>query len=400
MNLDEGINRDREKAMLETVYSVSDNLDPLAGIRNVVADCREQLGGRKPAAGMFFTSCMEADYVQMLEEILGAFPDIELIGCTTDGEITQDRGFTEDSSALLLLISEEIAFAAGIAENISETPQESVANGYKHALDKLNAEPVLAFVLPDGITTMNLPIEAYLRSEMGQSMPIFGGSAGDGFRIVQTFQFCGEGVYTDAMPLLLLAGDLEVSFNIAIGPVPYGKYYRINKVEGNIVYTIDGVTALEFYERFYGKYIEDRELSFFPLAVYTGDKEDFVLRDSVNIDREKGSISFIGRFEEPCRARLTQVTRDETLNSGHAGSAQVLSAFGDKSPDLILLFSCTSRRHVLGSRTDEEFLVLQQDRQGVPYFGFYCYGEISPFTNDGPVHFHSDTCISVALRSK
>jgi hypothetical protein len=247
---------------------------------------------------------------------------------------------------------------------------------------------------------MNLPIEAYLRSEMGESLPIFGGSAGDGFRIVETFQFCGESVLTDAMPLLLLAGDLDVSFNIAIGPVPYGQYYQVDRVEGNVVYTIDGVTALEFYERFYGKYIEDRELSFFPLAAYTGDKKDFVLRDSVEIDREQGSISFIGRFEEPCRVRLTQVTREETLNSGHAGSEKVLSAFGGKSPDLVLLFSCTSRRHVLGSRTDEELSVLQQDSGRVPFFGFYCYGEIGPFTNNGPVHFHSDTCISVALRSK
>ena len=386
--------------MLETVYSVSDDLDPLAGVRRVVAQCNEKLGDRQPSAGFFFTSCMGADYAQMLAEIHAAFPDIELIGCTTDGEISPERGFTEDSSALLLFISEKISFAAGVAENISKIPQESVANGYLQAREKLGTEPALAFVLPDGITTMNLPIEAYLRSEMGEGLPIFGGAAGDGFRIVQTFQFCGEDVFTDAMPLMLMAGDMEISFHISIGPVPYGKYYQVDKADGNIVYKIDGVTALEFYERFYGKYIEARELSFFPLAAYTSDREDFVLRDSVEIDREKGSISFIGRFEMPCRVRITQVTREESLESGHTGYGKVLSAFGEKSPDLVLLFSCTSRRHVLGSRTDEEFSVLQRDSARVPFFGFYCYGEIGPFSPNGPVHFHSDTSISVALKSK
>ena len=86
------------------------------------------------------------------------------------------------------------------------------------------------------------------------------------------------------------------------------------------------------------------------------------------------------------------------MHSGHVGSEKVLSAFGAKGPDLILLFSCTSRRHVLGSRTDEELSVLKRQRSHVPFFGFYCYGEIGPFDKGGQVHFHSDTCIAVALR--
>lgn len=386
--------------MIETVYSVSDDLDPLAGVRAVVNECKSLLGDRAAQAGIFFTSCLDIDYSQMLAEITKVFPHIELIGCTTDGEITQDLGYSEDSSALLILSGEELNFAASIAENISAEDGASLHKAFAQARSKLDGEPALALVLPDGLSTMYVPIDVQLRSAMGESLPIFGGSAGDGFQIKQTFQFQGGRVASDAMPILLISGDLDMDIQIATGPVPSGQFYPVDRVEGNVIHGIDGVTALEFYERFFGPYIEDRELSFFPLAVYSGKNEEFVLRDPVAIDRNDGSVTFVGQVEEPCRVRVTQVTREDTIRSGHRGSEKTLSAFTDGKPDLILVFSCTSRRHVLGSRTNEEFMVLKQSGDQVPFFGFYCYGEIGPFCLGDPVFFHSDTCITVALRSR
>lgn len=385
--------------MLTSVCSVSDDLDPMVGVRRVVQECKEQLNGRAAQAGIFFTSCLDVDYGPMLAAIQEAFPGVALIGCTTDGEITPGRGFTEDSSALLLMNSDDVTFSAAVVEGLSGDTTRSVAEAYEEARAKLGAKPAAALVLPDGLTTMGVSIDAVLRSVLGDSVPIIGGSAGDGFRLVQTFQFCDAQVYSDAMPILLMGGNLAVAVDIATGPVPYGDYYSVDRAEGNVIYSIDGVTALEFYERFYGTYIEARELSFFPLAVYSGDTEDFVLRDSIEVSREDGSISFVGRIEGPSRARLTRVTRDETLRSAHQGTQRILSAFGEDNPDLVLIFSCTSRRHVLGSRTNEEFAVLRAEDQLVPFYGFYCYGEISPFTVGQSVKFHSDTCVSVALRS-
>lgn len=385
------------KNMLRSVFSISDDLDPMVGVQRIVAECQDKLGERPPQAGIFFTSCLDVDYASMLGVIKQAFPSIELIGCTTDGEITPERGFTEDSSALLLLSAEKVTFAAAVAEHISEHGARSVTAAYRDARAKLGSTPAAAMVLPDGISTMRTPVDEILRSVMGESLPIFGGSAGDAFRLEQTYQFCGDRVYTDSMPILLMEGDLAVEVDVATGPSPYGDFYQVNQAETNVIHSIDGVTALEFYERFYGKYIEDRELSFFPLAVYTGESNDFVLRDSVEVNREDGSISFVGRIEGPCRVRLTQVTRGETLQSGHRGSERILSSFAEAQPDLVLLFSCTSRRHVLGSRTDEEFDVLRRDAREVPFFGFYCYGEIGPFGVGQPVKFHSDTFVSVAL---
>lgn len=386
--------------MIESVFSVSDDLDPIVGIRRVVADCRDQLGDRPPHAGIFFTSCLDVDYAAMLVEIHKAFPGIELIGCTTDGEITPQQGFTEESSALIIFNSETIRFSASIAEQISGDTESAMRAGFDRALAKTKSEPAAAFVLPDGITTMPIALDEILESVTDNSFPVFGGSAGDGFRIIKTYQFLGTEVYTDAMPIMLLEGNLDIAVSVARGPLPYGDFYSVEKLEGNKVFSIDGVTALEFYERFLGQYLEDREVSFFPLAVYVEGREDFVLRDPVEINRKDGSISFVGRFEEPCSVRLTQVTREETLQSANIGSEKMLSAFHDTLPELVLLFSCTSRRHVLGSRTKEEFSRLKKPENPIPFFGFYCYGEIGPFSIEQPVKFHSDTCVFVALKAR
>lgn len=386
--------------MIDSVFSMSDDLDPVVGVRRVVEECRKTLAGRPAHAGLFFTSCLDIDYALMLVEIHKVFPEIELVGCTTDGEITRQIGCSEDSSALMILSAPELRFAAAVAEHLADDPRSSVKHGYEAARAKLSADPALALVFPDGMSTMNIAIDDVFRSVMGETLPIFGGSAGDGFRIEQTFQFLGDRVYTDAMPMLLVAGDLDLAVNIATGPVPYGDSYRVDRAEANVIRNIDGVTALEFYERFFGPYIEDRELSFFPLAVYTGDREDFVLRDPLSVDRNDGSISFVGRIEKPCRVRITQVTREETVRSGQQGSERILSVFPEDGPDLVLVFSCTSRKHVLGSRANEELSVLMGDERQVMFFGFYCYGEIGPFTIHSPVHFHSDTIVTVALRSR
>ena len=384
--------------MIESVHSVSDDLDPLSGVRKVVADCKEQLGTRRAAAGLFFTSCLETDYGEMLAEIHKAFPAIQLIGCTTDGEITPGRGFTEDSSALLLLISDDIVFATAVAENISTDPELMITEAYNQAVNSLDAQPTAAFLLPDGLTTMDISLDAVLQSVMGESLPIFGGLAGDGFELKKTYQFLGKRVFTDAMPILLLGGELEIAVDIARGPVPYGDFYEVNELDGNTIYSIDGVKTLEFYEKFLGDFLDDREISFFPLAVYNDEDEHFALRDPIDVDRSDGSITFLGRLKPPCRVRLTQVSREETLKSAARGTEQILNSFDGRNPELVLLFCCTARRHVLGSRTDEEFKVLRQDDRKVPFFGFYCYGEIGPFSIGESVHFHSDTCVFVALR--
>lgn len=384
--------------MLKVAMSVSDDIDVEVAVSSVLSECSDQLAGESPQVGILFTSCMDADFTAMVERITTYYQDIELIGCTTDGEITSKLGFSEDSVALLLLASDTVTFATSVAQNISKSPERSVHKAFQECKTKLAGEPVCAIVLPDGLTTTSTPMDCLLRSVMGESFPIFGGAAGDHFDLVQTFQFYGGEVYSDAMPILLFGGDLTLSASAFTGPVPFGPFHELDSFENNIIHSIDGKTAQEFYIEEFGK--ANDAYTNFPLAVYPENEDLYFLRNPMKVDEDDGSISFIGTFPEKCRVRLSQVLRKDILSSAEKANKKILSDMRNQETELILIFSCTSRRHVLGSETDKDFSILRSSAKQVPFFGFYCYGEIGPFSVGLPTRFHSDTFVSIAISSR
>ena len=140
--------------MLQAFISVSDELDLLEATQEVITDCRVKLDGLMPKVGIVFTSCMGGDFSGMLAKILGAFPGIQLLGCTTDGEISRAGGFMEDSVALLLLCSSSIRFGVSVAVDVSKQPEASIAKAFAECRRKISGTPRCGFIFPDGITTV------------------------------------------------------------------------------------------------------------------------------------------------------------------------------------------------------------------------------------------------------
>jgi hypothetical protein len=81
----------------------------------------------------------------------------------------------------------------------------------------------------------------------------------------------------------------------------------------------------------------------------------------------------------------------------------IARAFSDyphgKTPTAALLFSCASRKLMLGSRTGEEVGIVESViGSQVPVVGFYGYGEIGPLATADPVSkFHNETFVSLVL---
>ena len=371
--------------MLNTTIAVSDDIDPSEALQKVLLECTEKIGSTPPQVGIFFTSCMDVDLQGMLGKIVEAFPSIDLIGCTTDGEISSNTSFIEDSVALLLLSSDTIEFSTAIAENVSDNANNSFIKAAEQATAKLHSDPVCALTFPDGLTTVGTSLDRMICEAFGDDFPVFGGTAGDHYLLTATYQFFGDKVYRDSAPLLLIGGDAHIASSVQVGPVPTGLHYTIGRFENNIVFEIDGKSALDFYLEHLGDHQE--QVTQFPLAVYENEGEDFYLRDPLMHNKEDGSISFVGNFPASCTVRLTIVSRNDVLTSAERANRS-LQLIEGKPPELLFLFPCTSQRHVLGSKTNEKFRFLQESMADVPFFGFYCYGEIAPLSPGQPTRFH------------
>ncbi|MBU1564391.1 MAG: FIST C-terminal domain-containing protein [Proteobacteria bacterium] len=384
--------------MIQAAIGISDDIDIDVAIEEVLGQCQKQLGTSRPQVGILFSSCMEADFSEILGRILREFPKLQLIGCTTDGEISRETGFIEDSLALLLLSSDTLEFATAVATNISTNAEDSLGKAYRDACQTLHKEPACAFIFPDGLTTIGVALDEVFRHVFGDSFPVFGGSSGDHYLFTGCYQFHNDKIYSDAAPILLIAGDVQILSAIRTGPIPTGFHYNLGRHENNIVYEIDGKTAVAFFREHLGEYRQ--EFSEFPLAVYENNETAFYLRDPLGLNPEDGSISFVGTFPEHCTVRLTLVSQNDVLDAAEQANLSILNKESGIEPELLLIFPCTWVRHILGSKTNNKFALLRQAPGAIPFFGFYCYGEIAPFSIGTPSRFHNDTYVIVALSSR
>ncbi|BAY61628.1 hypothetical protein NIES22_16950 [Calothrix brevissima NIES-22] len=388
--------------MLKIVVGHSDDPDSQGAITEVLEQCVQDLAGVIPQAGILFTA-IDFEHELILKEINQVFPELDLIGCTTDGETSSVLGFQQDSVTLMLFSSDTVEISAGIGYGAKENPFAAAEQAVKQATAKMTNSPKLCITLPasyleDGSTTNGELILQGLKLVLGAQMPIVGGAAGDQFRFQKTYQFFHNQVLTDALPVLILAGDINFSYGIACGWQPIGSKSIVTKAEGTVLYEIDGRTAMEYYQ----KYLGDRPpTAEHPLAVYEGDSDRYYMRVPNRHDMETGSINFLGNVPENATIQVTDSRRDEVIAAAEASFQTALKNYPGTEPEAILLFSCCCRRWLLGTRAKEEYqLVKNAVAQAIPICGFYTYGEFAPLEPHGSSYYHQETFVTLLLGTK
>ncbi len=116
--------------MIHSVTGVSDDIDLDVALEQVIDQCRQQLGRKRPQVGLLFSSCLKADFPKILSVILETFQGLELVGCTTDGEVNRETGFIEDSISLMLLASDTVEFSTAVAKNLSRNAESSFKTAF------------------------------------------------------------------------------------------------------------------------------------------------------------------------------------------------------------------------------------------------------------------------------
>jgi len=274
--------------MFKVVVGHSNDPDSLSAVEEVVQQCTSSLAGDIPKAGILFAA-IDFEHSLILQQINQGFPGIELIGGTTDGEISSVLEFQQDSITLMLFCSDEVQIHAGIGRKVSVDPITASKQAVEQAKAKSTAAPQLCLTHPESLTTSGVSILNGLKLALGQNVPIFGGLAADQSRYENTYQFFNTEVLSDSVPILLFSGAILFSHGIASGWRPIGKRSKVTKVDKNIVYEIDGKPALDFYHYYLGSLPPSME---YPLAVFAENGESFYMRAPISYDEETGSIAF------------------------------------------------------------------------------------------------------------
>jgi hypothetical protein len=391
--------------MFRMAVGHSDDIDPDAALEAVFAGCDAALAGATPKAGLLLAA-WEADHQALLAAVRRRYPDIEIAGSSTAGEMTSVLGFQQDSIALALFASDAVDVTSGLGDNLEADPEGAAREAVAEARSKTALAPALCIALPTiGVAETGAIIKA-LRAELGPDVPVLGGGAAPRDPVADpaatsSHQFAGDRVVDGGISILLFSGPLAFSFGVETGWRGVGPRATVTRVGGGRVLEIDGRRAVDFFERYLGPSTGAPPIAN-PLAVFeTSDSSAFYLRTATNLDLATGAVSFFGTVPDGATVQFTVAATDEIVEGARTSISSALESFPiGGTPEAALLYSCATRRFLLGTRAGREIdLVRAVVGQSMPVAGFYCLGEIAPLPYGDVSQFHNATLVAVLLGS-
>src|SRR5665647_2247619 len=195
----------------------------------------------------------------LASEMRDLFAGVQVVGCTTAGEIgpagNRDHGisgasfpsesFTATCGRLDKLQQFEAIQAQSLAQDLLQRPE-----GLEPQADTSNS---FGFLLIDGLSVREEAVARSLQNAFGK-LPLVGGSAGDGLGFTRTQVYYDGAFHADSAVLALVTTN--VSFRIFktqhFVPTERGVVVTAADAQRRIVFGIDGRPAAESYAQFIG----------------------------------------------------------------------------------------------------------------------------------------------------
>ncbi len=383
--------------MFKVVVGHSEDLDAAGAAAEIIEQCNSQLDGRSPKGAILF-SAFEVEHQTLLDAICDAWPEVELIGGSTTGEMSSRLGFAEDSVTLMAFAGDdEVAITSGIGRKLSADFAVG-AVAVVEAKRKTALPPRLCFTVPESRTDNLAQMIGAINAALGPDVPLLGGTSGDQYQFKDTRQFYGREVLSDSVPILLFSGNLQYSFGVASGWKPIGEPGTVTRAEGTVVHAIDGRPAIDFYRKYLGQTAMPSPEN--PLAVLNDQGRIEYLRATLGlVDEQSGAVIFFVAIPQGARVQVAMADRDAILSGCEESVRIAHEAYPvGKIPEAALVVSCASRRFLLGTRTPEECKILPSILgENMPFCGFYSFGEIGPNQATSPACYHNESFVTVLL---
>ncbi|AWB66375.1 hypothetical protein C2869_08010 [Saccharobesus litoralis] len=351
-------------------------------------------------ARLVFAIGSVALYCGVKRQLKEAFPNAEIIGCTTAGVI-QNTEILDDVLAITVvnLDSSRVRIAT---ESITEQDIASAADKLACALPDDDLKYVM--VLSDGHVVNGSELARCLNIALPTEVICTGGLAADGTDFKQTYvwhnDICYEGV---VLVCGFYGANLHVGFGSEGGWDPFGPERIVTESDKNVLYTLDDKPALALYEKYLGEHANELPAAAlrFPLLVRyprsdTNDAKQKckpVIRTILDVDKQKRSMTFAGDIPRGSTATLMKANFERLIDASEIAAESASKAIShDMCNGLVFMVSCVGRRLVLNQRTEEE-LEVAYDILGPSfnYLGFYSYGELAPNNHSSHTRLHNQT---------
>jgi hypothetical protein len=327
------------------------------------------------ALAIFFCS-NEYDRDVLAAEMSRLFAGVQVVGCTTAGEIGP-AGCRDHSIAGVSLTADACTAVTGRIEHLQQLEIADVqtsAQGLLNRLEELapgrDGHNAFAFMLVDGLSTREELLAHALQEALGD-IPVVGGSAGDGLGFGSTYVYSDGRFFPDSAVLVLASTPLPFKTFKTQHFVPTDEMLVVTEADPSqrIVKEINGLPAVEEYARILGVPASDLD------PVHFAASPVVVLIDGANYVRSiqkanpDGSLTFFCAIEDG--VILHSALGVDLVDNLEKALSAVRAEIGP--PQLVLACDCILRKleiaqSGLEDRVSEVFL-----RNNA--VGFNTYGE-------------------------
>jgi len=338
-------------------------------------------------------------------EVIAAFPNAVITGCSTAGEILAEE-VLDNSLVLTAVYFEKDTRIQSCTLRIDDA-STSYDTGAQ-LTQQLQADDLqYLFVLSEGLNVNGTLLANGLSHEQSGSIPVSGGLSGDGDRFENTAVWYHDTATQDALlenhvvAVGFYGSHLKIAHGSQGGWDPFGPDRKVTRSQNNVLYELDGQSALELYKQYLGDYASGLPATglLFPLAL-SGDgiDSDGLVRTILAVNEEDQSMTFAGDVPEGCFARLMRANFDHLVEGASQAAEMSLGSIQEDNAELAILISCVGRKMVLKQRVEEEVESVRDVLGERPAMtGFYSYGEISPLVTASGCALHNQTMTITTL---
>ena len=335
---------------------------------------------------------------QLVDELRGHFKGAAILGCSTSGEIVGDE-VVDDSVIATAVIFDHTRLRTASA-TIAEA-KSSYAVGVELARKLNDASLRHVFVVSDGLNVNGSDLARGLASGVSEGVSITGGLSGDGANFTETWVIDTEAAGPQRIAAVGLYGDhLRVGYASMGGWKPFGPLRTITRAEGNVLYELDGRSALDLYKTYLGDHADQLPGSalLFPIVVTEAQDGEGVVRTVLSVSERDRSMTFAGDIPQGGTAQFMKTNVDDLVDGATDAAEASLTGLGGKRPELTLLVSCVGRKLVMKQRIEEEVEAIRGVfGEDTKIAGFYSYGELCPFREGGDCRLHNQTMTITAF---
>ncbi|MEE3467853.1 MAG: FIST N-terminal domain-containing protein [Eubacterium sp.] len=374
---------------MDSIVCYTEEIDDLEVAIEEIEEQLEDFTFQKNSLGIFFAE-EDTEFDELYEEFSKKW-DFPIICSTGMALLLGEQGLMKNGLSLMILTADDCTFTAGMTPELTyDNYRQEIQKKYDE-LKAGHSSEIKLIISYGGMTVSREKVASddlvYALSDVSGGVPVYGGTAADGFSYNGFRVSCNGEVTTNGQVMALISGNIDPKFVVINSVKNRASFsYEVAKAENNTVYQLGHGTFQEALKRENMESDKTDVLGIYILSPFVVDieKEDGdrveVARNLTTLNQADGSGSFLGVIPEGAVLNVGVINRADVRGSVQKAFDAIWRDIGENTQYRTLLCtSCGARFMALASDvTAESETYLGRLPEGVSLMGMYSYGEYCP----------------------